>query len=134
LDLFTLDKAGSYKYITGNGQPSPKNFYSKWKDTAYVEGQKAFQYRIRWTKSNFDEKVDPVKGTYFHVPADQLREYPGFVYHCHILFHEDNEMMRPIMLQMPQTALSASAPCNNQTWADKVVCINKNCGNESPKT
>jgi hypothetical protein len=26
-------------------------------------------------------------------------EFPGFVYHCHILKHEDNEMMRPFMLQ-----------------------------------
>jgi hypothetical protein len=25
-------------------------------------------------------------------------EFPGFVYHCHILPHEDNEMMRPYML------------------------------------
>jgi hypothetical protein len=36
LDLFTLDNTGNYKYITGNGQPSQKIFYSKWKDTAFV--------------------------------------------------------------------------------------------------
>jgi hypothetical protein len=35
------------------------------------------------------------------------------VYHCHILFHKDNEMMRPIMIQLPQNAqLNTSTPCN----------------------
>jgi hypothetical protein len=135
LDLFLRDNSGAYKYIKDEGKASPKVFYSRWKDTAYVEGHKALQYRIRWTKSDFDEKVDVAKGTYFNVPADQLREFPGFVYHCHILDHEDNEMMRPIMLQTPQTALSASAPCNYKSWAaEKAKCINLNCGKESPKT
>jgi hypothetical protein len=44
-------------------------------------------------------------------------EFPGFVYHCHILPHEDNEMMRPIMLTpsdkyMNHPSNSIAAPIN----------------------
>jgi hypothetical protein len=95
-----------------------------------VEGFQAFQLRVRWAKPDYNEAKDKATGNFFHIPADQMREYPGFVYHCHILPHEDNEMMRPIMLQMPKEALSSSAPCNYLNWADKVQCINRNCGNK----
>jgi hypothetical protein len=127
-----------YKYVNDSGHPSAKPYYARWKDTAYVETFKVLQYRIRWTKSNYTA-ADKAAGTYFHVPNDQLREFPGYVYHCHILDHEDNEMMRPIMLQLPPNAqLNTSTPCNYNTtsrkpvlkWADKYNCINKRCGNK----
>ena len=133
----TYDSSSVYKYAISEGGPSPKVFYSRWKDTAYVEAFKVLQYRIRWTKSNFTAE-DAAAGRYFHVPADQLREYPGFVYHCHILPHEDNEMMRPIMLQLPKnTQLNLETPCNYNIeskqpalkWEDKYNCINQRCGN-----
>jgi FtsP/CotA-like multicopper oxidase with cupredoxin domain len=28
---------------------------------------------------------------------------PGYVWHCHILEHEDNEMMRPYIVVKPDT-------------------------------
>ena len=31
-------------------------------------------------------------------PSIRPREDPGYVWHCHILDHEDNEMMRPIVI------------------------------------
>lgn len=52
--------------------------------------------RVRWASTNYDPAIKPYP--YFSVPEDQLMEFPGFVYHCHILPHEDNEMMRPFML------------------------------------
>lgn len=61
-----------------------------------IEPLSVFTYRIRWTMSDYE-----YGRPYFHVPVDQLREFPGYVYHCHILAHEDNEMMRSIMLQIP---------------------------------
>ena len=88
-------------YVVPNLDLNYKPYYRRWKDTAYVDGFKMLHYRMRWTKSNYTEKEDKPRGTYFHVPAGQLIEYPGYVYHCHILSHEDNEMMRPIMLQLP---------------------------------
>ncbi|XP_010926056.1 multicopper oxidase LPR2 isoform X1 [Elaeis guineensis] len=38
--------------------------------------------------------LEPEMGTY---PFNSTEE-PGYVYHCHILDHEDNEMMRPLKL------------------------------------
>lgn len=64
-----------------------------WKDTADVHGGEVLRILVRWTPSdvaltpgrsyagkNFYE-FDPTQGSY--------------VWHCHVLNHEDNEMMRP---------------------------------------
>jgi FtsP/CotA-like multicopper oxidase with cupredoxin domain len=110
-----------------NGKPSPKVEYSRWKDTVYVDGYRVLQLRTRWAKPDYNEAVDKPKGDYFHVPADQMREYPGYVYHCHILPHEDNEMMRPIMLQLPKDGPQVSGFCPQNKWEDKVKCINQRC-------
>lgn len=126
-------------YIAPNKDLDFKPYYRKWKDTAYVEGFKMLQIRIRWTKSGYNQAEDKPRGTYFHIPVDQLREYPGYVYHCHILTHEDNEMMRPIMLQLPSDyILDPKVPCNYDEkgspllkWSDKYQCVNKRCGNKS---
>ncbi len=91
-------------------------------------------YRIRWAKSDYNE-TEGKWGRYFNIPADQLIEYPGYVYHCHILPHEDNEMMRPIMLQLPSDyQLNPSIPCTYDEdkkpllkWKDRYECINKLC-------
>jgi hypothetical protein len=130
-----------YTYVKDDGHPSSKPYYARWKDTAFVEPFKALHYRIRWTKSEFTAK-DAKDGTYFNVPNDQLREFPGYVYHCHILRHEDNEMMRPIMMQLPQNAnLNRTTPCNynlsssapNLRWSDKYHCINSQCDKANAK-
>ena len=81
------------KYVT-NEDNEIKSYYRRWRDSVSVVAEKVFVLRIRWTKPSYTGEND----TYFNVPIDQLREYPGFVYHCHFLSHEDNEMMRPIML------------------------------------
>lgn len=92
-----------------------------------VDGFKVLVSRIRWTKNNYKGGND----TFFNVPLDQLREYPGFLYHCHILNHEDGGMMRPYMLQLPKDVkLNPKTPCNNVTdhsWATKVQCLNQRC-------
>jgi hypothetical protein len=88
--------------------------------------------------TEYDEKVQAYP--YFNIPEDQLMEFPGFVYHCHLLPHEDNEMMRPIMLQSSDTYIKNSVrpvrkSLSNQgynplftTWKDKAYNINKKLG------
>ena len=51
--------------------------------------------RIRWAHPDYEEGDEE----YFHEEEKNLMEFPGYVYHCHFLQHEDNEMMRPIMMQ-----------------------------------
>ena len=74
--------------------------YARWKDTANLAPFKVQQFRIRWAKSDFTE-TDRASGQYFNIPNDQLREYPGFVYHCHIVQHADQGMMASIQVYDP---------------------------------
>jgi FtsP/CotA-like multicopper oxidase with cupredoxin domain len=71
--------------------PQPGEF--GWKDTADVAGGEVLRILVRWTPSD--------------VPLAPYRSYAGrnfydfdptegyYVWHCHVLNHEDNEMMRP---------------------------------------
>ena len=76
-------------YLTGLKTP-PAPLESGWKDTAKAMPGEVLRIVVRWaptyqrrshTGQNF-YPFDPTKG-------------PGYVWHCHILDHEDNEMMRP---------------------------------------
>jgi hypothetical protein len=76
----------------------------------------ALVLRIRWTRTDYNESSHKASGSYFHIPVDQLIEYPGYVSHCHISAHEDNEMMRPFMLQPPEGWRSATGNCQATSW------------------
>jgi FtsP/CotA-like multicopper oxidase with cupredoxin domain len=64
-----------------------------WKDTADLSAGEVIRILVRWTPSDIPNirnhswagrtfyDFDPTKGDY--------------VWHCHLLNHEDNEMMRP---------------------------------------
>jgi len=54
-----------------------------WKDTVAVGSGEVLTIRIRWAAQNGDQ-----------FPFDATAG-PGYVWHCHILEHEDNQMMRP---------------------------------------
>jgi spore coat protein A len=83
------------KYIHNNPLIKPGPEEAGWKDTV-----KAYPGQITRVIAMFD--VPP--GTV--LPAD-------YVYHCHILEHEENEMMRPFQVVSKPTAKPA-APTNGQ--------------------
>ena len=100
-----------------------------------------FQVRIRWTKTDYG--LDGDSYPYFSVPEDQLIEYPGFVYHCHFLNHEDNELMRTIMMQPSDKfadfyTVNASSPLGIKMnekgknlsggWSDRYEAMNELMG------
>jgi spore coat protein A, manganese oxidase len=63
-----------------------------WKDTYQVYPGQIAVFRIRWAPQDV-----PVSGVH---PGQNLFSFdprvgPGYVWHCHIVDHEDNEMMRP---------------------------------------
>ena len=63
-----------------------------WKDTIIVNSGEVVTIRVRFTQED---------GSAF--PFDATAG-PGYVWHCHLLDHEDNEMMRPYMLtNMPES-------------------------------
>ena len=65
-----------------------------WKDTAIMYPGEVTRIAVRWATTDI-----PVGGvavgtnTYPFDPTD-LKGPVGYVWHCHIIDHEDNEMMR----------------------------------------
>jgi spore coat protein A len=79
-DTFEYQSKGTLRYF-GPAQPAAPG-ESGWKDTV---------------------RADPAMVTRIIVPFEG---YPGrYVWHCHILEHEDNEMMRPFEVVPPGSAL-----------------------------
>jgi FtsP/CotA-like multicopper oxidase with cupredoxin domain len=70
-------------YITGPVIPAPP-YEQGWKDTVKMHPGMVTIIRARWAPNSGDAAY----------PFDATRG-PGYVWHCHILDHEDNEMMRP---------------------------------------
>jgi FtsP/CotA-like multicopper oxidase with cupredoxin domain len=69
-------------YLIGNPKPVPPNEQG-WQDTIQMFPGEITIIRIRWLQQD---------GTPYPFDAS---EGPGYVWHCHIVDHEDNEMMRP---------------------------------------
>ncbi len=69
-------------YLQGMARP-PLPEEMGWKDTVKMNPGEVTIIRIRWTSQDGSAyPFDPSQG-------------PGYVWHCHIVDHEDNEMMRP---------------------------------------
>jgi FtsP/CotA-like multicopper oxidase with cupredoxin domain len=70
-----------------------------WKDTLVVMPGEVTTIRIRFAPADV-----PSTGTGSSSPGTNLfgfdpKSGPGYVWHCHILDHEDNEMMRPLSVR-----------------------------------
>jgi spore coat protein A len=69
-------------YLQGKPTPAPLGERG-WQDTVQMFPGEVTIIRIRWTQQDGTAyPFDPTQG-------------PGYVWHCHIVDHEDNEMMRP---------------------------------------
>ena len=63
-----------------------------WKDTATMYPGEVTRLLVRWVPTDIpNTETDPKKLGFAFDPDDGH----GYVWHCHILDHEDNEMMRP---------------------------------------
>jgi spore coat protein A len=69
------------------GSPfSPPSYEQGWKDTIVAFPNEVTVIRIRFTQQDgSDFPFDTIAG-------------PGYVWHCHLVEHEDNEMMRPYII------------------------------------
>ena len=73
----------------------PMPYETGWKDTIHAWPGYVTVIRIRWAPI-----ASPTTGPGAPSPGVNLYSFdpttgPGYVWHCHILDHEDNEMMRP---------------------------------------
>lgn len=67
-----------------------------WKDTIQAYPGQVTTIRVRFAPQD-TKHAKPGKNCYPFNPA----KGPGYVWHCHILDHEDNEMMRPYEVRNP---------------------------------
>lgn len=85
LNHSTINVDSLDRFLTG-APKTPEPSEQGWKDTVAVNVGEVLTIRARWTQQDgnpfpFDATVGP-----------------GYVWHCHILEHEDNEMMRPYVV------------------------------------
>ncbi len=95
----TVNVPNVWNYIKGKAKASPPNEHG-WKDTVMMHPGELTRMRLR-----FAPVEAPISGV--GAPTPGVNPYPfdptpapGYVYHCHILDHEDNEMMRPMEVTM----------------------------------
>jgi len=78
---------------------SPSPYEMGWKDTVIALPKQVTRIAVRWAQQ--DGSPYPFDATAIGNPADGIvtasgaEGGPGYVWHCHIIDHEDNEMMRP---------------------------------------
>jgi spore coat protein A len=78
-------------FLKGKIQPPAAN-EAGWKDTFMAPPGMVSRFIVRWAPFELTTNLDPLQYKY---PFDPNALGYGYVWHCHIIDHEDNEMMRP---------------------------------------
>jgi spore coat protein A, manganese oxidase len=109
------------RYMLGAPQ-APLAHEIGWKDTIRTPANQITRIRVRWAIQS------PQPGNLVGIntfPIDPINGV-GFVWHCHLLEHEDNEMMRPLTV-IPTWRFGTSYPVgmrNNPGRAQGLVDFN----------
>lgn len=85
----------------------PLPYETGWKDTVIMYPGEVTRIMVRYTPTDLAVST---------LPTDQAAAFPfspngghGYVWHCHIIDHEDNEMMRPKSVEINPAALAPAA-------------------------
>jgi FtsP/CotA-like multicopper oxidase with cupredoxin domain len=89
-DVGLLAKNGKPMWLQGPAKP-PLPEEAGWKDTVIMYPGEVTRIMVRWAPTDLPANT-PATDAYF--PFDPNGGH-GYVWHCHIIDHEDNEMMRP---------------------------------------
>ncbi len=81
---------GVTSYLQGMAR-GPETNERGWKDTHVVMPGEVTTFIVRFAPTDMPTTTDPKNLLYDFDPS----KGPGYVWHCHIIDHEDNEMMRP---------------------------------------
>ena len=81
-------------FLLGKATPPDPN-EAGWKDTFRMNPGEATRVLVRFAPQDVPASI--TTGQFSFDPS----EGPGYVWHCHILDHEDNEMMRPYVVNLP---------------------------------
>jgi FtsP/CotA-like multicopper oxidase with cupredoxin domain len=77
-------------FLKGPSKPPEAN-EAGWKDTVMMLPGQVTRIAVRWAPLSLPATTPPAAAFYAFEPGGGH----GYVWHCHILDHEDNEMMRP---------------------------------------
>lgn len=78
-------------YLQGPANP-PAPYEAGWKDAVIAYPGEVTPIAVRWAPTSLATNLDPTQLVYPFAPAANGQ---GYVWHCHVIDHEDNEMMRP---------------------------------------
>jgi spore coat protein A len=106
-DVYAIDpKTKKPLYMSGKATPADPNERG-WKDTVIAYPGQVIRIAVRWAPTDLPVKTtgqglgslvfpfDPSGGFTMDGNGTVLTPGNGYVWHCHIIDHEDNEMMRP---------------------------------------
>ena len=89
-DINALSAKGRSLYLKGLTIP-PLPQEAGWKDVILVPPGMVTRLAVRWAPTSTPAGTPPAASGFPFNPGGG----PGYVWHCHIVDHEDNEMMRP---------------------------------------
>jgi FtsP/CotA-like multicopper oxidase with cupredoxin domain len=94
---FDLSKYLQQGACAGGACPlrAPEALDSGWKDTIKMFPGEITRIAVRWAPQDIAANATHAGTDYF--PFDPTNA-PGYIEHCHILDHEDNEFMRPMLI------------------------------------
>jgi FtsP/CotA-like multicopper oxidase with cupredoxin domain len=91
------------------GAPVPAGAYEAgWKDTVIMYPGEVTRIKVRWAPT------DASAATVNYFPFDPNGGH-GYVWHCHIIDHEDNEMMRPTQVDPLGSLTNPGTPVRSFT-------------------
>jgi spore coat protein A len=98
-DVAAIGKNGKPLYLSGKPAPPAAN-EAGWKDTVIVYPGQVTRIAVRWAPTDLPvTTTSGLASLYFPFdPSDGFQH--GYVWHCHIIDHEDNEMMRPDVVEL----------------------------------
>ena len=110
-DVASIGKNGKSLYLSGKPAPPAAN-EAGWKDTVIALPGQVTRIAVRWAPTDLPLKTTGQGLGSLYYPFDPSGESQhGFVWHCHIIDHEDNEMMRPDLVTLnPSAPAAASRP------------------------
>lgn len=87
-------------FLAGHARPPAAN-EAGWKDTIVTPPAEVTRIVVRWAPTDLPAKTHPRRAFYAFDPGAKH----GYVWHCHIIDHEDNEMMRPTLIRRNPAAI-----------------------------
>jgi FtsP/CotA-like multicopper oxidase with cupredoxin domain len=89
-NINAVSAKGKALYLNGKVMP-PLPQEAGWKDTVIMFPGQVTRILVRWAPTDIPANTPPANANF---PFDPNGGH-GYVWHCHIVDHEDNEMMRP---------------------------------------